>query len=54
VITELRSNGAASLRDIAAGLNVRCIPTARGDGEWNSVQVRRVLDRLAHTQCEGS
>jgi ABC-type hemin transport system ATPase subunit len=33
-----------SLRAIAAGLNERNIPTARG-GEWSAVQVARVLGR---------
>ena len=42
VITELRSAGAASLRQIAEKLNQRGIPTARG-GEWSAVQVSRVI-----------
>jgi DNA invertase Pin-like site-specific DNA recombinase len=37
-----QSNGASSLRDIAAILNESGIPTARG-GEWSAVQVSRVL-----------
>ncbi len=41
-ITELREAGAMSLRQIAAGLNERGIPTARG-GKWSAVQVQRVL-----------
>jgi DNA invertase Pin-like site-specific DNA recombinase len=45
-IAELRANGAISLRAIAAGLNARGIPTARGSGRWSSVQVRRVLGRI--------
>jgi DNA invertase Pin-like site-specific DNA recombinase len=44
IIAELRANGAASLRQIAAGLNRRGIPTARGRS-WSAVQVRRVLER---------
>lgn len=47
VIAELQAGGAESLRAIAAGLNARNIPTARGQGEWTAVQVRRVLDRAA-------
>jgi DNA invertase Pin-like site-specific DNA recombinase len=43
-IAELQANGATSLRAIAAGLNERGIPTARG-GQWSAVQVARVLDR---------
>lgn len=44
VIEEVRAAGAVSLRDIAAGLNARGIPTARG-GEWSAVQVKRVMER---------
>jgi DNA invertase Pin-like site-specific DNA recombinase len=43
-IAELQAIGAKSLRAIAAGLNERGIPTARG-GKWSAVQVQRVLDR---------
>jgi DNA invertase Pin-like site-specific DNA recombinase len=46
VIAELQAGGAASLRAIAAGLNDRGIPTARGEGEWSAPQVARVLERL--------
>ncbi|GJD50025.1 hypothetical protein OPKNFCMD_2761 [Methylobacterium crusticola] len=45
VLAEIRAGGARSLREIAAGLNGRCIPTAFG-GKWSAVQVRRVLARL--------
>lgn len=45
-IKELQAAGATSLRAIAAGLNARGIPTARGNGEWSAVQVQRVLERL--------
>jgi DNA invertase Pin-like site-specific DNA recombinase len=45
IITELRAAGAASLRDIAKGLNDRGIPTARG-GAWSAVQVQRVMGRV--------
>jgi len=45
MVRELQ-NGGASLRQIAATLNERKIPTARG-GEWSAVQVKRVLDRHA-------
>lgn len=45
IVAEIRAAGATSLREIAAGLNARQIPTARG-GEWSAVQVQRVLDRL--------
>jgi DNA invertase Pin-like site-specific DNA recombinase len=45
LIVDLRASGAASLRDLAAGLNERGIPTARG-GEWSAVQVSRVLARI--------
>jgi len=45
VIDALRANGAASLRQIAEGLNERGVPTARG-GEWSAVQVSRVVGRV--------
>ena len=45
-IKELQASGATSLRAIAAGLNERGIPTARGDGSWSATQVMRVLERL--------
>ena len=44
-ITELQAAGAAPLRAIAAGLNERGIPTARGTGTWSATQVMRVLAR---------
>jgi DNA invertase Pin-like site-specific DNA recombinase len=44
-IAELQAAGATSLRQIAAGLNERGIPTARGEGQWSAVQVQRVIDR---------
>lgn len=45
-IAELQERGAASLRAIAIGLNAGGIPTARGNGEWTAVQVKRVLARI--------
>jgi Recombinase len=47
VIAELQAAGAESLRAIAAGLNARGIPTARGAGQWSAVQVARVIERQA-------
>lgn len=44
IIAEIQAAGAGSLREIAAALNARGIPTARG-GEWQAVQVQRVLAR---------
>jgi DNA invertase Pin-like site-specific DNA recombinase len=44
-IAELQAAGATSLSAIAAGLNEKQIPTARGSGEWSAVQVMRVLAR---------
>jgi DNA invertase Pin-like site-specific DNA recombinase len=46
VITELQAAGATSLRAIAAGLNERGIPTARGTGTWSATHVMRVMARL--------
>jgi DNA invertase Pin-like site-specific DNA recombinase len=44
VIKELQAAGKTSLRAIAAGLNDRGVPTARG-GAWNATQVMRVIAR---------
>jgi hypothetical protein len=43
IIEELKAAGAASLRQIAAGLNDKGITAARG-GEWDATQVKRVLE----------
>jgi DNA invertase Pin-like site-specific DNA recombinase len=45
-IAQLQAGGATSLRAIAAALNERGIPTARGGGAWSAVQVKRVLERI--------
>lgn len=42
VFEDIKASGAVSLGAIAAELNARGIPTARG-GQWSPVQVRRVL-----------
>src|SRR4051812_41925985 len=44
IIADVRASGAASLREIAAGLNGRGVPAARG-GAWSAGQVKRVLER---------
>ena len=44
VIADLQASGATTLRAIAAGLNDRGIPTAKG-GAWSAVQVQRVMQR---------
>jgi DNA invertase Pin-like site-specific DNA recombinase len=54
IIKELQAAGATSLRNIAAGLNARGIPTSRGDGEWSAVQVARVLERIEGPFVEAS
>jgi DNA invertase Pin-like site-specific DNA recombinase len=41
-IRSIQAAGAVSLRQIAAGLNERNVPTPRG-GEWSAVQVKRAL-----------
>jgi DNA invertase Pin-like site-specific DNA recombinase len=45
IIRDLQATGAASLRDIANGLNEAGIPTARGQGQWSAVQVKRAMER---------
>lgn len=42
ILAEIRAGGAVSLRQIAAALNDRSVPAARG-GAWTATQVRRVL-----------
>ena len=42
-ISELRAAGCESLGALAAGLNERGIPAARG-GKWSSVEVMRMLE----------
>ena len=44
IIADLKASGTVSLRQIAANLNERGIPTARG-GQWSAVQVQRVMNR---------
>ncbi|CAA2137495.1 recombinase family protein [Methylobacterium bullatum] len=46
IIEEIKGSGAVSLREIAAALNARSVPTARG-GLWSAVQVSRILKRAA-------
>lgn len=41
ILAEVRAAGAVSLRQVAAALNARGIPAARG-GAWTATQVRRV------------
>lgn len=45
VIREIQAAGITSATGIAKALNERGIPTARG-GEWQAIQVQRVLARL--------
>jgi DNA invertase Pin-like site-specific DNA recombinase len=45
IVKELQAAGATTLRAIAAGLNERHIPTARG-GEWSATQVARLLEDI--------
>ena len=54
VIRALQSEGLTSLRQIAAALNERGIPAARG-GAWSAMQVSRVLERAGGcaTQTSG-
>jgi hypothetical protein len=46
IIAELRAAGITSLTGIAAALEERGVPTARGSGPWYHAQVRRLLARL--------
>jgi hypothetical protein len=46
VIRAIHGEGKTTLNQIAAVLNERHIPAARG-GTWSAVQVSRVLSRIA-------
>lgn len=46
IIADIRATGATSLRAMAAGLNDRGIPAARG-GSWGASQVQKVIARIA-------
>jgi hypothetical protein len=46
IIAEARAAGAKSLRQIAAALNGRWIPTVRG-GKWEAATVRNIFRRAA-------
>ncbi|RYE51672.1 MAG: recombinase family protein [Hyphomicrobiales bacterium] len=45
-IVEARGAGATSLRQIAAALIDKGIPTPRGGASWQAVQVKAVIDRI--------
>jgi DNA invertase Pin-like site-specific DNA recombinase len=49
MIRAIQSEDATSLRQIAAVLNERSIPTPRASGEWSAVQVQRILQRSTST-----
>ena len=49
ILAELQAAGVHSLAGLARGLSARGIPTARGAAAWSSVQVSRVLTRLAQS-----
>ncbi|MGH1573781.1 recombinase family protein [Methylobacterium sp. P31] len=46
ILAEIQAAGASSLREIAAALNARVVPKARG-GSWSAVQVQQVMQRTA-------
>ena len=50
IVRQIQASGAVSLRQIAAALTARGIPTARG-GTWNAMQVRNLLIRAR--RCKG-
>jgi DNA invertase Pin-like site-specific DNA recombinase len=47
ITDEIRDGGASTLREIAAALNARGIPAARG-GAWSAAQVHRLISRLGN------
>ena len=50
IVLPLRQQG-SSLREIAIALNHAGLATPRG-GEWQAVQVKRLLERLEGGACE--
>lgn len=46
IVRELRASGLTTLRELAYGLTVRNVRTARG-GDWTPMAVKRLLDRAA-------
>lgn len=47
LIESIKAGGAVTLRQIAASLNGRGIPTARGaQGQWSAVQVSRIMEHI--------
>src|SRR6516165_6376083 len=53
IIKELQASGCTSLRAIAAGLEERGIPAARG-GKWSAVQVSRLLEATLPFEASAS
>jgi hypothetical protein len=47
VLAEIKASGITTLGGTARALNERNIPTARGQGSWQAVQVQRVLERIS-------
>ena len=50
IFADVQARGATTLRQIAAELNRREIPTARG-GRWAASGVRNILDRIESDNC---
>lgn len=46
IVRQLQASGMTTLREIATGLTMRGVRTARG-GEWTAMGVKRLLDRAA-------
>ncbi len=53
VIQAIRTEGASSLREIAAALTERGIPASKG-GQWSAVQVQRVLALIKKMDAENA
>nr|WP_314073587.1 recombinase family protein [uncultured Roseococcus sp.] len=53
VVEGIKAEGASSLRDIAAGLAAKGIPTPAGKGAWTATAVRRLLARAAPEAQQG-
>lgn len=46
LMRDLQGSGMTSLRELAAALEARRIPTPRGNRNWSAMQVRRLLKRI--------
>jgi DNA invertase Pin-like site-specific DNA recombinase len=51
VMEQIKADGASSLRDVAAALAARGIPTPTGHGQWTATTVRRIITRAGRASA---